>query len=168
MVTTTMVMVMMTVKPTRTRSLPLRSGAVATALGLTLLGSYAVPVRAADAGMALARGSFRQAEAPVSGGFQIRTEAGRKVLVLSDDFRTNDKAPDLKVVFSRSANPLAASKPPAYPLQAGSYTILAPLKSPSGAQSYPIPASLDLGRQGSVLIWCRQFNATMAWSPLRP
>ena len=118
--------------------------------------------------MAMAKGTFRQAEAPVSGGFSIHKEGGRTVLTLSSDFKTNDMAPDLKVAFSPSATPLAMSKPPAYPLKAGSYTVLAKLKSSQGAQSYVIPASIDLKAQNSVLIWCEKFNATMAWAPLKP
>jgi hypothetical protein len=90
------------------------------------------------------------------------------MLVLSSDFKTNDMAPDLKVIFSPSTTPLASTKAPAFPLKPGSYTILAPLKSSSGAQSYVIPASIDLSKQGSVLIWCQKFNATMAWAPLKP
>lgn len=58
-------------------------------------------------------------------------------------------------------------RPPAYPLAEWSYTVLAPLRATSGAQSYVIPRSIDLARQGSVLIWCEQFNATMAWAPLK-
>lgn len=117
---------------------------------------------------AMAKQSFRMAEAPVSGSFQIKKEAGKQVLVLSSDFKTNDMAPDLKVIFSPSAKPLASTKAPGYPLKPGSYTILASLKSASGAQSYVIPASIDLSKQGSVLIWCKKFNATMAWAPLKP
>ncbi len=112
--------------------------------------------------------SFRRAEAPVSGSVLIRQQSGKRLLVLSSDFRTKDTAPDLKVVFSPSTTPLASSKAPAYPLRPGTYTVLAPLKSADGAQSYVIPASIDLAKQGSVLIWCQQFNATMAWAPLRP
>jgi hypothetical protein len=115
-----------------------------------------------------AKGTFQKAEAPVTGGFVIKKEGGRQVLVLSRDFKTNDMAPDLKVAFSPSRTPLAATKPPAYPLKPGSYTILAPLKSSAGGQSYIIPASIDLSKQGSVLIWCQKFNATMAWAPLKP
>ena len=70
-------------------------------------------------GMAMASGRFRKAEAPVKGGFTISEEGGKKVLTLSGDFMTSDTAPDLKVVFSPSATPLAMSKPPAYPLKAG-------------------------------------------------
>jgi hypothetical protein len=110
--------------------------------------------------------AFRQAEKPVRGSVTVRRDGNRTLLVFSDDFRPSESAPDLKVALSPSSTPLAGSKPPAYPLKPGSYTVLAPLKSASGAQTYVVPASIDLSRQGSVLIWCEQFNATMAWAPL--
>jgi len=112
------------------------------------------------------QGTFRPAETDVRGGFRIRQDGTKVMLELSSDFKTNDLAPDLKIAFSPSWTPLATSKPPAYPLAAGSYSVLAPLQSTSGAQSYEIPGSIDLARQGSVLIWCEKFNATMAWAPL--
>ena len=110
--------------------------------------------------------AFRQAEKPVSGSVRVRREGNRTLLVFSGDFRTSESAPDLKVAVSPSRTPLAGSKPPAYPLKPGTYTVLAPLKSARGAQTYEVPASIDLSRQGAVLIWCEQFNATMAWAPL--
>ncbi len=113
------------------------------------------------------KGNFQMAEAPVAGSFAIKREGGRQVLSLSSDFKTNDKAPDLKVIFSPSKTPLASTKAPGFPLKPGTYTILASLKASQGAQSYEIPASIDLKAQGSVLIWCKQFNATMAWAPLK-
>ncbi|AFY29749.1 DM13 domain-containing protein [Cyanobium gracile] len=118
--------------------------------------------------MAKASGSFRKAEAPVSGGFTISQQGGKTVLTLSGDFKTNDMAPDLWVAFSPTATPLAMSKAPAFPLKPGSYTLLSKLKSSKGSQSYVIPASIDLKAQKSVLIWCQKFNATMAWAPLKP
>jgi hypothetical protein len=147
------------------------------AMALAMLGISAVPVLARSPMLAqenmmmaphgtMAKHSFLKAEAPVSGSFMIKKEGGKQMLVLSSDFKTNDMAPDLKVIFSPSATPLASTKAPAFPLKPGTYTILAPLKSSSGAQSYVIPASIDLSKQGSVLIWCQKFNATMAWAPL--
>ena len=112
-------------------------------------------------------GTFRPAETPVRGGFRIYQNGTTATLELSSDFKTNDLAPDLKIAFSPSRTPLAMSKPPAYPLAEGTYTVLAPLRATSGAQSYEIPRSIDLALQGSVLIWCEQFNATMAWAPLK-
>jgi hypothetical protein len=150
--------------PSRRRgALPL--ALAATALAATaLVPTASLTVQAADP---VLKGTFRQAEKPVQGGFVIERRNGTTVLRLSRDFRTSPQAPDLKVAFSPSAMPLAGSKPPAYPLKPGSYTVLAPLKAPSGAQTYVLPASLDLAAQKSVLIWCEQFNATMAWAPLR-
>ena len=124
------------------------------------------PAIVASAGTQL-KGSFQMAEAPVAGSFSIKKDGGRQVLSLSSDFKTNDQAPDLKVILSPSKTPLASTKAPGFPLKPGSYTILASLKSSKGAQSYEIPASIDLKAQGSVLIWCKQFNATMAWAPLK-
>ena len=112
------------------------------------------------------KGTFRPAETPVRGGFRIRKEDMKFILELSSDFKTNDLAPDLKIAFGFSRTPLATSSPPAYPLTEGSYTVVAPLQATSGAQVYVIPRSIDLARQGSLLIWCEKFNATMAWAPL--
>lgn len=139
---------------------------VARGLAVLALGASSVlAVQAAE--MGAHSGTFQKAEAPVSGSFMIKKEAGRQVLLLSSDFKTNDSAPDLKVAFSPSAKPLAMSKPPKYELKAGSYTVLAPLKSSKGAQRFVIPASIDLSKQKSVLIWCQKFNATMAWAPIQ-
>ncbi|MEX1322897.1 MAG: DM13 domain-containing protein [Synechococcaceae cyanobacterium] len=110
--------------------------------------------------------AFRQGEKAVSGSVSVRRDGNRTLLVFSGDFRTSESAPDLKVAVSPSSTPLAGSRPPAYPLSEGTYTVIAPLQSASGAQTYVVPASIDLSRQGSVLIWCEQFNATMAWAPL--
>ena len=146
------------------------SAAVAAGLTLAFLGAASISVFA-DAppipqAVMSAPQSFRKAEAPVSGSYTIKTEGGKRLLMLSADFRTSDQAPDLKVTFSPSPTPLAGLKPPAYALKPGSYTVLAPLKSASGAQTYEIPSSIDLSAHRSVLIWCEQFNATMAWAPL--
>ncbi|MCP9819591.1 DM13 domain-containing protein [Synechococcus sp. Cruz-9H2] len=135
--------------------------------GVAVLGLSAATMLAAQAAeMKQHQGSFIKAEAPVSGSFVIKQEGGKRLLMLSRDFKTSDSAPDLKLAFSPSATPLAMSKPPKFALKPGSYTVLAPLKSSKGGQSYVIPASIDLAQQKSVLIWCEKFNATMAWAPL--
>jgi hypothetical protein len=155
--------------------------AVSLALGLAALGGTPALLRAGTPAPAQAATpanlqsqvpttgkaqAFHQAEKPVSGSVSVRREGNRTLLVFSSDFRTSESAPDLKVAVSPSRTPLASSKPPAYPLKAGTYTVLAPLRSAKGAQIYVVPASIDLSRQGSLLIWCEQFNATMAWAPL--
>ncbi|MCT0248737.1 DM13 domain-containing protein [Synechococcus sp. CS-205] len=139
----------------------LARGVAALALGA----STTLAVQAAD--MKQHKGSFIKAEAPVSGSFVIKKEGGKQLLMLSRDFKTSDTAPDLKLAFSPSATPLAMSKPPKFSIKPGSYTVLAPLKSSRGGQTYVIPASVDLSKQKSVLIWCEKFNATMAWAPIQ-
>jgi len=106
-------------------------------------------------------------EAPVTGTVTVSHEGGKTTLVFSDDFSTNPKAPALQVVLLKSATPLKTLNAPHYPLTAGSYTQVAPLKSYKGAQSYTLPAGVDLNASGSVLIWCKVANATMAWAPLK-
>jgi len=110
--------------------------------------------------------AFQKAEAPVTGGFTVEQRGGKTNLVFSKDFSTNPQAPALQVVLLKSATPLKSLKAPHYPLSAGSYTQVAPLKSAKGAQTYTLPAGVDVKAFGSVLIWCKVANATMAWAPL--
>jgi hypothetical protein len=110
---------------------------------------------------------LQAAEAPVTGTVSVNHEGGKTTLVFSDDFSTNPKAPALQVVLLKSATPLKTLKAPHYPLTPGSYTQVAPLKSYKGAQSYTLPAGVDIKASGSVLIWCKVANATMAWAPLK-
>jgi hypothetical protein len=110
---------------------------------------------------------LQAAEAPVTGTVTVNHEGGKTTLVFSDDFSTNPKAPALQVVLLKSATPLKTLKAPHYPLTPGSYTQVAPLKTYKGGQSYTLPAGVDIKASGSVLIWCKVANATMAWAPLK-
>jgi len=111
--------------------------------------------------------AFQKAEAPVTGSFTVKQHDGKTHLVFSKDFSTNPQAPALQVVLMKSATPLKNLKAPHYPLSSGSYTQVAPLKSAKGAQTYTLPAGVDVKTFGSVLIWCKVANATMAWAPLK-
>jgi hypothetical protein len=145
-----------------------------TLLALTLGIAAAVPASQAAApiaGQLIAAAqakaiAFQKAEAPVTGSFTLQQQGGKTTLVFSKDFSTNPQAPALQVVLMKSATPLKALKAPHYPLKPGSYTQVAPLKSAKGAQSYTLPAGVDHKAYGSVLIWCKVANATMAWAPL--
>jgi hypothetical protein len=110
---------------------------------------------------------LQQAEAPVTGTVTVNHEGGKTTLVFSNDFSTNPKAPALQVVLLKSSTPLKTLKAPHYPLTPDSYTQVAPLKSYKGAPSYILPAGVDIKASGSVLIWCKVANATMAWAPLK-
>ena len=109
---------------------------------------------------------LQKVEAPVTGTVAITHDGGKTSLVFSKDFSTNPKAPALQVVLVKSTTPLKTLTPPHYPLSDGGYTQVAPLKSAQGAQTYTLPAGVDIKAYGSVLIWCKVANATMAWAPL--
>ena len=111
--------------------------------------------------------AFQKAEAPVTGSFTIKQQNGKTLLVFSKDFATNPQAPDLQVVLMPSNTPLKGLKPPSYPLPVGRFTLVAPLKSAKGPQTYTLPAGVDVKTFGSLLIWCRMANATLAWAPLK-
>lgn len=111
-------------------------------------------------------GSFQKAEHDTTGTFAIHKQGDQTMLHLSEDFATNPGAPDLYVAIGATANPIADKEPPTYPLDEGEYVTLAELTSATGAQAYDIPADIDLSEDNSVIIWCKQFNATMSYAPL--
>lgn len=43
---------------------------------------------------------------------------------------------------------------------------LGPLKSASGAQTYPVPAGVDISQYRSVVVWCVSANVNFAAAPL--
>lgn len=110
-------------------------------------------------------GSFQKAEHETTGTFAIGKHGDQTMLHLSEDFATNPEAPDLYVAIGTTADPIADKELP-YPLEEGEYVTLAELTSATGAQAYDIPADIDLSEDNSVIIWCKQFNATMAYAPL--
>ena len=40
-------------------------------------------------------------------------------------------------------------------------TVLSPLKTNTGAQSYEIPATLDVANYNEIWIWCERFNVPL-------
>jgi len=124
------------------------------------------PIAAANQ-TAIKSGTFVSGEHATEGTASIVMENGQPVLKLDQGFKTSEMGPDLVVVLHHSDDVLGSTKPPAYPLQEGDYIVLAPLKSFSGAQSYPIPRNINLEDYKSAVIWCRKFNATFGVAPFR-
>lgn len=122
-------------------------------------------VAEAATGELLFTGAFQPAEYEAAGSFTITRRADRTTLKLSDDFASNPGAPDLYVVIGDAANPIEGKAFP-YPLAEDEYETVAVLKAVAGAQTYEIPAAIDLDSSGSVVIWCKRFNATMGYAPL--
>ncbi len=111
-------------------------------------------------------GSFASGEHPTQGKARIIAQNGKLFLELDQGFKTSSQGPDLVVILHRSSNVLGTTKPPAYPLKAGDYLFLAPLRKFSGAQRYAIPTTVKLAEYKSAVIWCRKFNATFGAAKL--
>lgn len=110
-------------------------------------------------------GNFRSGEHPTQGTARVVSKNGKFVLELGAGFKT-DRGPDLVVALHRSANVLSSTNPPAYPIKRGDYVVLAPLRRVNGAQSYALPSNVNPAAYKSVVIWCRQFNATFGTATL--
>lgn len=112
-------------------------------------------------------GMFVSGEQPTQGTVRLVTRNGQSLIELGDDFTTSELGPDLVVILHRSDNVIGSTQPPSYPINAGDYVVLAPLQQFKGAQSYSIPATIDLTAYQSVGIWCRKFNAMFGAAVLR-
>ena len=111
-------------------------------------------------------GTFQKAEYDAAGTFNLYKDGDMGLLRLSEDFATNPGAPDLYLVIGNTADPTAGKEFP-YPLDESEYVTVAELTSATGTQDYAIPADIDLSENSSVIIWCKEFNATMSYAPLQ-
>ena len=111
-------------------------------------------------------GTFQKAKYKGAGTFKIYKDGDVTRLHLSEDFASNPKAPDLYVVIGNATNPISGKENP-YPLAEDEYVTVAELTSAMGAQDYEIPADIDLSEDSSVIIWCKEVNATMSYAPLK-
>ena len=86
---------------------------------------------------------------------------GSRVLRFEEFEVTN--GPDLRVLVTPDPNPLDHDA-----LVAAGYTELGRLKGNIGNQNYDIPAALDTGSIGSVIIYCKPFAVIFAVASLSP
>lgn len=105
-------------------------------------------------------GSFKAAEHPTQGNARIVQENGRRYIEFDKEFKT-DNGPDLYVILYRNATV------PESGVKDKDYVQLARLQKTNGTQRYAIPDDVELVNFKSVAIWCRQFNATFGYAPLR-
>lgn len=96
-----------------------------------------------------------------SGTFRIERHGKDLQLILSDDFQTG-KGPDLHIVLSPTPADLVDSDT----AMATGALIIEPLKSPSGSQTYHLPADVDLKTFGSVLVHCVKYTHLYGAAPL--
>lgn len=103
-------------------------------------------------------GNFVKADHDTKGVARIVSENGKRYLELDQAFKT-DSGPDLFVLLHR------ASPPQKY--QPQDYANLGRLQKVSGTQRYAIPENVNPADFRSVVIWCRAFNVTFGYAPLR-
>jgi len=81
----------------------------------------------------------------------LRFPDGRHVLRFEEFEVTN--GPDLKVIVSEGSSFANHDE-----LDAAGWVELEPLRGNIGSQNYELPADLDVGALGSVVIWCKTFR----------
>lgn len=110
----------------------------------------------------LAAGTFRSLEHETRGVASIvRLGDGRR-LVRLENFATSS-GPDVIVILSDAS---AAGEAGAF--DDGRFVSLGTLKGNVGSQNYDIPASVDLSKYRSVVVWCRRFNVAFGAAPIEP
>jgi ABC-type glycerol-3-phosphate transport system substrate-binding protein len=105
-------------------------------------------------------GTFKDGEHPTQGTVKVVTEAGKRFLEFDNKFKTSNNGPDLFVILHRS------DAPPIYGIKQKDYVSIARLQKTSGSQRYALPDNVNLADFKSVVVWCRQFNATFGFAPL--
>jgi len=120
------------------------------------------PARAARV---LASGEFLSHEHPTTGRARVIALPGGGRVLRIDDLDTSN-GPDLRVWLSDA--PVVAGRAGWHVFDDGEYVELGRLKGNRGSQNYPVPASVDLSRLGSLTIWCDRFNVSFGAVRLRP
>jgi Electron transfer DM13 len=111
--------------------------------------------RSSAASPAIKSGQFVTAEHTTEGAARIVTENGKRYLVFDSAFMT-DAGPDLLVLLHQEQMPQTYAQ---------NYISLGELQNVKGEQRYAIADDVDLANFQSVVIWCRQFNATFGYAP---
>jgi Electron transfer DM13 len=107
--------------------------------------------------LVLASGEFIKSEHPTTGMAQIIMKNGQKYLKFDSNFKS-DNGPDLFVILHRQSSPKRYG--------ARDYMSLGRLQKVAGQQMYKIPNGVNVSKYKSVVIWCRQFNATFGYALL--
>lgn len=110
----------------------------------------------------LSSGGFRDVDSfhKGSGVAKIyQVQDGSRFLRLEDLNVTN--GPELHVVLSPEPNPASSEQ-----VKSPGYVDLGKLKGNLGNQNYPIPEGVDIGAQGSVVIYCKPFQVVFSVATL--
>lgn len=135
----------------------------ALCVGLAGLGGITPPADAQVTATAITSGQFQDADARHQGdgtATLAQTSDGRTVLQFGDF--TVTPGPDLEVWLVAADAPGTSAA-----VLASQWVSLGGLQSPSGAQTYEIPADVDASAYGSVVIWCEDFSVLFAVATLQ-
>ena len=88
-----------------------------------------------------------------TGSVEVAKDAGGYVVRLGPGFSL-DGAPDPKVGFGKNGRFVEG-------------TLIGPLQSLNGAQSYRVPAGLDVADFTDVFIWCERFAVPLGVAAIR-
>jgi len=127
------------------------------AAAIALSSAFAVtatPALAAEETVAetLTERSFDRADERLRGSWSIETREDGRYLVFADNFNTAS-GPDLKIFLSKQdVNDVRGRTATNDAIKVSA------LKSPSGAQEYKLPESVNLADYTSILIHCEQFS----------
>ena len=108
-------------------------------------------------------GAFRDGDSSHKGSGQAvihRLADGSHLLRLENFKSTN--GPDLRVYLASHPDPRKSSD-----VKGKGFVDLSALKGNIGNQNYPIPAGVDVSKQGSVVIWCRSFSVIFSVASLK-
>ena len=91
-----------------------------------------------------------------TGEVQVVEVGGRRFVRFESVAITN--APDVHIYLSTDTGGRYVEANTVY---------LGPLKATNGSFNYEIPASVDVARYRSVVVWCRAFTTLITWADLR-
>ena len=95
------------------------------------------------------------------GAAVLLQDGGQQTLSFINQFYVTP-GPDLYVWLVKNPNPKTSQD-----VKDSQSVQLAKLKTPSGNQSYKIPADIDASQYGSVVIWCLEFGVLFAHAELK-
>ena len=126
--------------------------AFAAAASAPVLSQSAPAEKTAMAKMETASGAFEKKRYTIHGNWTVKQKDGQTLVTFDDEFKTKG-GPDLKVFLSPKT---VSQVEGATALQDALY--LGVLKSNKGAQSYSVPADVDLSQYESLIIQCEAFS----------
>lgn len=136
---------------------------LALCMGLAGLGTITAPALAQSTATAVASGQFQDAGPRYQGSgtaVVAETSDGRTIVQLGEFSVT--PGPDLEVWLVAANAPASATA-----VLASEWVSLGALQSPTGAQTYEVPANVDASAYGSVVIWCEDFSVLFSVASLR-